>query len=556
MSSVSPLTTIARYFDAEQFSDSEFGQSATDRAPARGPDQHEPTDGSGSDLLASLRSQGVELGLFALHDRSAHGPSLKDAPAPETTGEAGVKPQDVAPPPPTREEQEKAARDAAQARIQQIMGNYDPEDDDADAKAEQIANDPELRKYLTPEQRAQLIRGLFDGSTSEGEEDAAMRLLESASGEDLKKVVGAIGWEELSDELDDHDLTAISAMLANATQTGGPASNAALESLGILPADRDPKFGLEADEFDAQIRSKLKPMTPEEIRQLADQLIGDKKLILKEIAEAERRGPDSKAEKLRATLAVLKEHAPDELKAKLVQFSWQVHYTARLGQELRRGNYAELLRFLPDLTDPHLSKEQRVALYETLDNLKPEIRAMEAVVNHIGEPNQKAQMQRFMSTYNAFMDSFKANVPPADRLPTILGKLGRVAQGIEGQFQELKSTVDGAIAEAKDVFNIGQLLGTKDDDEARELVQFLLSQGLLGNVPTALKVELINKMINTPFYDGTLDGDEQAILHILEETKKTNPEEFYQIVAAVGFENLDGGIDGEEWDSFLRLLAQ
>jgi hypothetical protein len=487
---------------------------------------------------------------------TASAPELKDSQAGKSEGESAVKPQDAQPAPegPSPEEQEKAAREKAQERIKQIMGNYDPEDDDADEKAEQIANDPELRKYLTRDQRAQLIRGLFDGSTGEGEEDAAMLLLESANGGDLKWVTQNLGWELLEDELDGHDLTKISSMLANATQNAGSNTNSVFEEFGIFPADLDPKLGLEMDELKTRVRDRLKKRSPEEIKKLVDQVLEKKKLILKEIAEAERRGQDAKAEKLRAILGVVKEHAPEEQKTKLEQFSWQVHYTARIGQELRRGNYSELLKFLPDLADPSLSKEQRVALYETLDNLKPEIRAMEAVVNHIGEPSQKAQMQRFMSTYNAFMDSFDANVPPTNLLQTILNKLGKAAKSVEEQIQELKSTVDAAIAEAKEVFNIGQLLGTKDDDDARELVHHLLSQGLLDSAPTELKVELINKMINTPFYDGTLDGDEQAILHILEETKNANPEEFYQIVAAVGFENLDGGIDGEEWDSFLRLL--
>src|SRR5262245_33728142 len=72
---------------------------------------------------------------------------------------------------------ETDAAEKAQKKIKEIMGNYDPEDGDADEKAEKIARDPELCKYLTKNQRAELVKGLFDGDTGEAEEDAAMQIL-------------------------------------------------------------------------------------------------------------------------------------------------------------------------------------------------------------------------------------------------------------------------------------------------------------------------------------------------------------------------------------------
>jgi len=56
--------------------------------------------------------------------------------------------------------------------------------------------------------------------------------------------------------------------------------------------------------------------------------------------------------------------------------------------------------------------------------------------------------------------------------------------------------------------------------------------------------------------DGfTGDSEETAINHILEATKANDPDEFYQIIVAVGYDELASNLHGEEWDDFLKLLA-
>src|SRR5262245_11380141 len=171
---------------------------------------------------------------------------LKNAESPQTgTSAQALTPQDAEPP------AQDPAREAAQARIREIMGDYDPEDGDADEKAEKIAGDPELCKYLTKEQRAELVKGLFDGDTGEGEEDAAMQILRTADTEDLKWVVSNVGWEELDDELDGHDLDEINKLMA---RPAAAQSEQVFDKMEISKADLDPKDGLEWSEFEKRIQ--------------------------------------------------------------------------------------------------------------------------------------------------------------------------------------------------------------------------------------------------------------------------------------------------------------
>src|SRR5262245_35468847 len=194
---------------------------------------------------------------------------LKNAESPQTgTSAQALTPQDAEPP------AQDPAREAAQARIREIMGDYDPEDGDSDEKAQQIAGDPELCKYLTKEQRAELVKGLFDGDTGEDEEDAAMQILRSANPDDLKWVVGNVGWDELDSELDEGDLTEINTLMARPSPAQ---TDQVLDQVGISDADLDPKDGLEWSEFENQVQAMLNSMSAEERQKLIDSLQANKK---------------------------------------------------------------------------------------------------------------------------------------------------------------------------------------------------------------------------------------------------------------------------------------
>jgi hypothetical protein len=73
-----------------------------------------------------------------------------------------------------------------------------------DDEAERIANDPELLKKLTPEQKAKLIRELMDGSTTDGEDRAIARIMQSCgSKKEWDTVMQHCGGHKVFEELDD-----------------------------------------------------------------------------------------------------------------------------------------------------------------------------------------------------------------------------------------------------------------------------------------------------------------------------------------------------------------
>jgi hypothetical protein len=97
-------------------------------------------------------------------------------------------------------------REEARSQIEDLMAGYNYTANNADEIAVDISNRKDLLPHLTVEERIQLVRGLFDGETGERQEDAAMEIMRTASNEDLKRVVDAIGWNELSSELDSQDM--------------------------------------------------------------------------------------------------------------------------------------------------------------------------------------------------------------------------------------------------------------------------------------------------------------------------------------------------------------
>ena len=73
-----------------------------------------------------------------------------------------------------------------------------------DDEAERIANDPELLKKLTPEQKGKLIRELMDGSTTDGEDRAIARIMQSCgSKKEWDTVMQHCGGHKVFEELDD-----------------------------------------------------------------------------------------------------------------------------------------------------------------------------------------------------------------------------------------------------------------------------------------------------------------------------------------------------------------
>lgn len=449
-----------------------------------------------------------------------------------------------------------------------VMGAYDPTSSNADEIAQTIANDPELFATLTVEQRAQLVRGLFDGSTSEAEEDAALKLLVVGTTKDeLLQLVNAVGgWDEIRDELDACDMDTIAQALAS-RQTS--VVDELFASLGL--ADH---ANLSMEDFLVRVADRIAGMSGPELQELAARLLGpagDAAPLLDAVAQLVRTGESGQQsemlEDLKGLVQELAAHVTGEVHRDLVELRHQIAYTERVVENLKVGDYVSLVNLLPDLFDPQLEKEQRQALRETLRRFEPETRAVEVLIEARGDVEQRSKLGRFMNARRDALDLFDRSGGAAPRS----GDLERYLNGIRG-------VADTALAEAADFRKmfalavsdvtgllddaLGKVFGHSSDDEARGLVNLLDSKegragdtaSLLAYLPFDVKVRLIHDMIDTGFADGVLEDDEQAILDVLRETAEKDPSEFFRLINAVGYSKLDTHINGEEWDDFLSLL--
>lgn len=439
---------------------------------------------------------------------------------------------------------------SARREIEKLMREYDPESGDADETAVEISKRKDLLPHLTAKEQEQLVMGLFDGATSEQEEDAAMEILRGASDENLKKIVNSIGWDRLKNELDPEDIDEISKRLANPKATASnSASSKILENFGINNSSE------EIGEIKRKINQKLDSMSPSEIESLSNETLANKNSVLSEIAMLERSGKGTQAAALRTLVDQLKGRANGELKNGLDQFSYQIRYTSEINGRLKSGDYSGLLENMRDMADPTKSNAERTAIYETLRALDPELRAMEEAIQLYGNSKQKADAEVFMKRYRTFMNTFDPNDSAGDFLDKLGSKLDLAGQSIEDKFDSLRSQTANMVSELPNLVKLGNFLDTLSDDEARELVNNLYSkesngENHLASLPTDYKVRLINNMIA----GFTGDEEEQAILKILRETKKKNPQEFYQIISAVGYEELNSNIDGQENLEFQQIM--
>lgn len=449
--------------------------------------------------------------------------------------------------------------------IKQLMKGYDPEDCDADDIAEKITKDPELVKNLTKEQRLALVRGLFDGPTSEGEEDAAMKILmQGTTREELVWLKKKVGWSNLCDELDTSDLKKINRQILKKKSGDSSSLDQVLEKGGVAKPQ-----GMETQEIRDAIAKKLDGMSQEDLEKFADDLLDPKSraALLKEFSFLRRTGQLSQArsDAMVELLRALSDRVGSaDTKSKLDQLRHRVIYTQRVVGNLEEGDYQQLLQIIPDLFDPDLSPEQRWALYETLKKVEPEIRAMQDVIAHMGTSDQKTAMNRFMNVLETsmgrFLDGDGQINDGANVIQDLLGALGAVGDS----FDDFQAFIGQTVAQLGDDLTglIPRLLfgDSTSDDQARELAGMLAAKAgpddtgtsYLAYIPFDLKVQMINAMLDGP----TLDQDEHGILLVLRETKRNNPQEFYQLVEAVGYDRLDDDIDGSEWDEFLALMNE
>jgi hypothetical protein len=393
--------------------------------------------------------------------------------------------------------------------------------------------------------KAKRVSDLAEGNTDDDDENEIRDLIvQSENSYEVIAMIAAIGgWSELDDELSEEYLDQIATTIAQVLdQRDYAVYQLVRRYLGLLDYNASPDLGdcfMQLLQWPAQFQ-------PAEI----DLLLSRKDDILKGVTSATMRdrtnmiaaahvGPDVIAAYQATTLA-----RRDELTSLMME----VGYTTRICTALALLDYQPLYAVITDTVDPSLSDQQRVACRDTLDRLKLEFSATKNSVDVVGSGQAQATIARFTVTRQAALDNFPATLPAPAAISAIAAALGAAA----GTLADLQTAIEDLPDALAGAIDLGELLGTSDDDNARNLVSQMQSQGWLARAPFDVKRKLINAML-----DGfTGDDDENAINAILQAAKDYDQAELYQLSAAATWDALYSSIDGDQYDELEDILHQ
>ncbi|MGN9784586.1 hypothetical protein ACTMTF_24340 [Nonomuraea sp. ZG12] len=406
------------------------------------------------------------------------------------------------------------------------------------------------------EEKLAIINSLFDGATSEEEEDMALgHLLGCTRADDLIFLVNKLTWDGLDDDLDENDLTRIMDRLKVLLDRRNYLVGFLLRWFFLV----DDNTVLPTLDF-VNILTPFAASRSVEVRHsFADQALSQRDAVRDGLAHVALRHLPTHAREFR--LALDSVAGPERYRAADLQaLSWEVFYTDQICSELARGEYRLLQQSLPDLVNPNPPQfpARNIALFNMLRRWDRHFVAMDRAIALLGSERQKADCRRYMDTRRLFMDNFPALQPPPPPAPpaAFLAAIQQAIQsiqttltGVAGTFQDLVSTV-GGLAATIETISAPQLLETADDDKAVQVTNTLSGEGLLALLPSVYKSEMISKMIS----GACEDEEEQAILTILQESKTQSPAEFLQLSAGATWEMLDSNFNGSEYDQLEGLF--
>jgi len=388
------------------------------------------------------------------------------------------------------------------------------------------------------------VRYLFSGSTSEAEEDQALAMILGADyADEIIFLINSLSWQTLIDELDEPDLDQIAVKLSRSLDRRDYRVRAILKRTLLSEAE-----ALQSKSTNELIA--ISATIPFEIRQeVADEIVSNRDRFLDGVAVMALRGLPTSVREFKLLIDFIQatgQHRPAELS----QIGWEVFYTERICSQLARAEVRLLFLTLPELLDLNQPQVRRIAHFEMLTRWEREFVAFEQLVKVLGNERQKTDVRKFMETRRLFLDNF----PPAPQQPsaiqqalqTIASALNSVADG----FHDVADAVR-AIAQAIDELSLSKLAGTASDAEAVDATNSLFGRDLLAPVTFDSKLQLINNLL-----DGAAeDEEEQAILKILQESRKRSVPEFMQLVAGATMEKLLNSFDGQEGDDLVGLFT-
>ncbi len=402
-----------------------------------------------------------------------------------------------------------------------------------------------LRANVT-KAKSKRVYDLADGSTDDDDEDEIRDIMsQSDNSYELIRLVGVMdGWEGLDDELPEGHVDNVAFQLAQVLdQRDYVVYQFVRRYLVLLDYNASPNLG---DCF-VQLLEWPVEFQEDEI----DLLLSQKVELLKRVTSAtmrERTNMVAAARILPIVVAQTIEAAPHRA-GELVALMHEVNYTTRICGDLARLFYTPLYDVIRDTVDPDPTKTLalRVACRDTLQRLEKEFAAAAKAVELIGDNAAKTTVNRFMSALKAALDNFSPTLPA----PTAVGAIVSALGGVGNTFADLTTAITN-LPDVVSGITLPDLLGTDDDDKARDLIGQLFSQGWLAHASFDVKRRQVRSLL-----DGwTVDSDEIGIIRVLEAAKGYDQAELYQLVAAATWEDLYSSVDGDEYDTMEGILGQ
>lgn len=391
--------------------------------------------------------------------------------------------------------------------------------------------------------KSRQVHELADGFTDEDDENAIRDTLASSENSyELIRMVGALeGWEGLDDELPEGHVDPVARQLAQVMDQRDYAVYQLIRRhLILLDYNMSPNLG----DCLAHIVQSPVPFQASEI----DEVLSHKNKILSDITSATMRDRTNMVNAARVLPAVIQMYLtlmPHRFND-MIALMHEANYTTRIGVSLVALDYQPLYGVIADMVNPALTNAQRIACRDTCLRMQLEFAAAATAVAKVGSNAAKSTINRFTGALKAALDNFQPAAPTPGAVAAILAALG----GVGNTLADLMTAVTNLPDALAGAITLSNLLGSDEDDIARELVSEMHSQGLLGRASFKIKLTLVNSAL-----DGwTVDDDEISINRIFESAKATNPAEVYQLAAAATWEALYSGVDGDEYDSLLAIL--
>jgi hypothetical protein len=389
------------------------------------------------------------------------------------------------------------------------------------------------------------VRDLFDGGTSEEQEDEALAwILSAESGDEAAFFVNNLSWDAMDDDLDEPDLDQVLGHTSRLLERRDYPVILLLRR--VFAVDPWTLPGMPFNQLTAIAQG-----LPAFVRQpLANELVALRDPLLNGAMLTALRGRPTLVRELRVVVDVLSAagHSPNQL----TPLSWELQYTDMIGTQLARGEVRVLIQRLPDLVNAQVpgGAVQRNALFDMLRRWDREFVALDELVKVLGSASQKTDMRRFLDMRRLFMDNFPAINAPPNVIQAAIQAIVAAITGVGATFQDLVEAIQ-RIADAMGDLSVPSLFGTDSDALAVNTVNILTGQNVLQLLPTVYKSELVNRLL-----DGAVeDEEEQAILNVLRTSKGRSTADFAQIAAQATWEKLYNSFDGQEYDDLEGMFT-